>query len=704
MVETLLLIGGNLLGVSLYYNSKKNKKKQELRSLMNLGSQPIVVTAGKQVNKQNEMVGTEKEKKKTREEKEAARYLNGNIGSVILLLASPIYPVVLLPGIALAIYGSLPIYNRAYIATIKERKLKNDLLNALVVTGSLATGHFLVTALFTFISNLGTVVVQKSKSYSEEMLTGVFDQKVSTVWLLRDGVELETPIEKVKMKDTIIVHTGELIPLDGKIVKGAVTVDQHALTGESIPVEKAIHDTVLASTVVIAGYAWIEVTQTGQNTVVAKIETVLQGTSHFKTGLQLKGETWADKAAAPILGLGMALWPLQGAAVSTAVFNCSPGNGIRLSASAQTLTHIILAAQKNILIKDGRVLEQLMEVDTVIFDKTGTLTEDKHAVSGILCADSEYSEDDILFYAAATEQKVSHPLARAIIDKAEELEFSLPDVSLSDSRYEVGMGVTATVNDKTTQVGSLSFMEKAGIAIPEIIAEDVKSAISEGSSMVMVVVESQIIGAIEIQAQLRPEVEQVINSLRERGIKNLFILSGDQLEPTRQMAKLLKLDGYFHNVSPEDKSNIIEKLQSEGKRVCFIGDGINDVIAMKKANASISLSGASTIATDVAQVILMSGNLSELDDLFEVAHDLKRKLIMTIASYTSVVMVSFSSIVFFGAPPFIALIVQSIVNNTYGMSQALLPLKQLRDHKKQGMKDERKQLAKKKRVKRLQGA
>ena len=336
-----------------------------------------------------------------------------------------------------------------------------------------------------------------------------------------------------------------------------------------------------------------------------------------------------------------------------------------------------------------------MEVDTVIFDKTGTLTEDEHSVSRILCADNDYSEDDILFYAAATEQKVSHPLARAIIEKADASDFTLPDVALSDSRYEVGMGVTATVNGKTTQVGSLSFMEKAGISIPNEIKDDVTTAISDGFSVVMVVIESQIVGAIEIQAQLRPEVKQVIQSLRERGIENMYILSGDQMEPTRQMANMLELDGYFHNVSPEDKSNIIEELQNEGKKVCFIGDGINDVIAMKKANASISLSGASTIATDVAQVILMSGSLLELDDLFEIAHNLKSKLVMTIVSYTTVVVVSFTSFVFLGAPPFVALIVQSIVNNTYGMSQALLPLKQLRDNKKQEYENETKLIVEK---------
>ena len=684
MVPAILLIGGNILALNLYYKNKRKKNKNMPKPLLRKDSLHLV--AAGESHAQQETTEITPFKKKTKGEKWAFHYLNGNVSSLALFALSPIFPATRLPAVALAVFSSLPIYKRAAISIFKEKKLKNDVLNGLVVTGSLATGHYIVTALFTFISNLGTVVVLKSKSYSEDMLKGVFDQKINTVWLLKNNTEIETPIENITVDDILAVHTGELVPLDGTIVKGDVTVDQHTLTGESIPAEKTVGENVLASTVVIAGYAQIKVTKTGQNTVVAKIENVLQKTSHFKTGIQLKGESWADKAAAPILGLGVALWPLQGAAVSTAVFNCSPGNGIRLSASAQTLTHIILAAHDKILIKDGRVLEQLMDVDTVVFDKTGTLTQDEHEVTHIINANKNYSDKDILFYAAATEQKVSHPLARAILAKAEEYAFELPDVSLSESKYKVGMGISANINNKTIQIGSLSFMEKTKFPIPDEIVSDVKQAITDGYSAVMVAIDGQIVGAIQIEAQLRPETKQVMKDLRARGLKHLYILSGDQLEPTRQMSNLLELDGYFYNVSPEDKSNIIEKLQNEGKKVCFIGDGINDVIAMKKANASISLSGASTIATDVAQVVLMDGSLTELDRLFNIAQDLKRKLIMTITSYSSVVFISFVSIVFLGAPPFVALIVQSVTNNIYGMSQALLPLRQLRKNKKSATK------------------
>jgi len=681
--EAPTLFGAASLGIGLV--SPKQRKKRNNRLLVHKSRHPLRSQTG-------DALFREAEKPKSQEEKQAVNYFRGNTASLGFFAVSYFYPIFTLPAVALAVYACIPIYRRAFISVFKERKLKNDLLNGLVVTGTLATGHFFVAALYTFISNLGSVLVEKSKGYSEEMLTGVFNRKVTTVWALHQNTEIETPIEKVQIYDTIVIHTGELIPLDGTIVKGAITVDQHMLTGESIPVEKTIGDEVFASTVVIAGYAWVKVTETGQNTVVAKIESVLQGTSHFKTSLQLKGEQWADSAATPILGLGILLWPFRGAGVATAVFNCSPGNGIRLSASAQTLAHIILASQESILIKDGRVLEQLMEIDTIVFDKTGTLTEDRHEVTRVISAQDPYTAAEILFYAAATEQRVSHPLAKAILAKADESGIELPNFDRSDVRYEVGSGVSATVAGKRVQVGSLSFMKKMNFAVPDGIADDVREGVANGASMVMVVLDDEIVGAIEIQARLRDEVRHVIARLRKRGFQHLYILSGDQMEPTRKMARLLELDGYFHNVSPQDKSSVIERLQQEGRKVCFIGDGINDVIAMKKANVSISMTGASGIATDVAQVILMSGSLVEIEHLLELAQRLKRKLVTTIASYTTVVVVSFTSIVFLGAPPFVALIVQSLVNNTYGLTQALLPIKQLRDKKRRELENERKAL------------
>ncbi len=688
IVETMVFLTGWASGIGLLYGKDKLAKKGE-NVADNSPSTAKPSLLDRLQWRRTQVDGATKQR--SPEEREAMHYLSSNIGSLSLFVASSFYPLARVPAIVFAIYACTPIYKRALpavVALVKERKIKNDLLNGLVVTGTIVSQRFVITAAYTFIANLGSVLVQKSKGYSEEMLQGVFNRKITTVWMLRDGTEVETPIENVQVDDLIVIHTGEWIPLDGVIVKGAVTVDQHMLTGESVPVEKTIDDTVFASTIVVAGYAHVKVTQTGENTVVAKIEQVLQDTSQFKTGLQLKGEKWADNAAAPILTLGILLAPFKGLGVSTAVFNTSPGNGIRMSASAQTLVHIILASHESVLIKDGRVLEELMSVDTIVFDKTGTLTEDRFEVTRVLTAGDDYTRDDILLYAAATEQRVGHPLAKAIKAKAREENIQLPELDETDTKYEVGKGVSATVNGRSVQVGSLSFMEKSGLAIPESIEKDVREGIGKGSAVVLVVIDGEIVGAIEMEAQLRKEVKSVIASLRKRGMKHLYILSGDQMEPTRQMAQTLGFDGYFHNVSPEEKSKVIEQLQSEGKKVCFIGDGINDVIAMKKANVSISMSGASGIATDVAQVILMSGSLEEMDRLVELAHDLKKKLLLTITTYTTVCSASLISIVFLGTPPFITLLVQSAISDSFGLTQAILPLKQLRDRTRREIEEE----------------
>ena len=693
ITETMVFLIGGASGMGMLYGKDRLAKRlagrSDGRSLIE--KIPLIgrIRSHRSKGADAEAAGGTREKSK--EEKEAIHYLRSNVASLTLFVVSSFYPLARIPAIIFAVYACVPIYKRAVpavVALFKERKIKNDLLNGLVVTGTIVSQRFIITAAYTFIANLGSVLVQKSKGYSEEMLQGVFNRKITTVWLLRDGTEVEAPIESVGIDDIIVVHTGEWIPLDGTIIKGAITVDQHMLTGESVPVEKTIDDQAFASTIVVAGYAWVKVTQTGENTVVAKIEKVLRNTSQFKTGLQLKGEKWADNAAAPILGLGVLLAPFKGIGVSTAVFNTSPGNGIRMSASAQTLVHIILASHESVLIKDGRVLEQLMGVDTVVFDKTGTLTEDRFEVTRVLSASEDYTSADILLYAAATEQRVGHPLAKAIKAKARQDGIVLPEMDGADTKYEVGKGVSATVNGRKVQVGSLTFMEKSGLVVPAKIDEEVREAIGKGSAVVMVVIDGEIVGAIEMEAQLRKEVKEVIASLRRRGMKHLYILSGDQLEPTRRMAQILGLDGYFYNVSPEEKSSIIERLQKEGKKVCFIGDGINDVIAMKKANVSISMSGASGIATDVAQVILMSGSLAEMDRLVELAHQLKRKLMLTIISYTTVCSASLISIVFLGTPPFLTLLIQSAISDSFGLTQAILPLKQLRDRTKKEIEEE----------------
>ncbi|MDM8563526.1 HAD-IC family P-type ATPase, partial [Candidatus Marithioploca araucensis] len=306
-----------------------------------------------------------------------------------------------------------------------------------------------------------------------------------------------------------------------------------------------------------------------------------------------------------------------------AVLCNSFGNNITLLTSFGTFNHLTLASKQGILVKDGRALEMLNTVDTVLFDKTGTLTKEQPEIGKIVVCD-EYGEEQVLMYAAAAERKLTHPIAKAILQKAKESELTLPNIE--DSQYQIGYGITVNIENKLIRVGSGRFMQMTGFVLPKKIEEAMAYFHSQGHSLVMVAVNQKIIGAIEIQAAIRPEVKQIINELRQRGIKQIAIVSGDHKHPTQKLAKCLDIDDYFYDVLPENKAQIVEQLQQEGKVVCFIGDGINDSIAMKKANVSISLRGASSIATDIAQVILMDGSLSHLDQVFDISTGLDQNL------------------------------------------------------------------------------
>jgi len=395
------------------------------------------------------------------------------------------------------------------------------------------------------------------------------------------------------------------------------------LTGESQPIEKGSGDKVLASTFIMTGRVYMRVEKSGEDTTIAKVGEILQNSAHFKSNVQLKGEEWANKATLPMLLLAGIVLPVFGP-VSTVVFISSHfGVRVRIFAPLGTLNHIALAAHKGILVKDGRALESLNEIDTVIFDKTGTLTNEQPMVGAVILCDS-YSEEEILMYAAAAERKFTHPIAKAITQKAEAAQLILPDIE--ESNYQIGYGVTVNHKNQTIRVGSLRFMTMEGLSIPDSIKGMESDIYNKGSSLVFVAINGKVSGAIEIQPQIRPEVEGIIADLRQRGIKHIAIISGDHQEPTRNLAEKLGMDNYHYDILPENKATIVEQLQSEGRSVCFIGDGINDAIAMKKANVSISLAGATSIATDMAEVVLMDGSLSHLSDLFDISKKLDANL------------------------------------------------------------------------------
>jgi len=496
-------------------------------------------------------------------------------------------------------------------------------LDAIVVLTCLATNRVLAGTVLGVTLGIARKLVQRTEDNSKKMLLNVFGKQPRFVWRVVDGAEIETPLERLQVGDVIVVHTGETVPVDGDVIEGMAMVDQHTLTGESAPVEKVKGDAVLASTTLIAGKVRVAVRNAGSDTTSAKLARILEDTAGYKLRSQSRGEELADRAVAPTLALGALGLVTAGVNGATAVVNCDLGTGIRMAAPIAMLSSLTLSAEHGILVKDGRALELLRNVDTFLFDKTGTLTRERPEVGRVFVYGG-HSEEQLLRWAAAAEHKFSHPIAKAIQDKARALGLELP--TIDDSKYHVGYGISVGVDGHTVRVGSARYMKHEGIPLPASLLREMEAAHADGNSLVLVGVDDALGGALELCAAERPEAAAVIAGLRARGAKHLAIISGDNPQPTRKLAERLGMDRYFAEVLPQDKAKYVELLQKEGRTVCFIGDGVNDSIALKKANVSISLRGASSIATDTAQVVFMEDSLIKLLQLHDVSRELHRNI------------------------------------------------------------------------------
>ena len=533
------------------------------------------------------------------------------------------FPPLLPVSAVLFAYTSIPTFQGAYELAVKEKRIGCDTLDALVVVGCLATLQIFPGSVLCWCLALGRTLVQRTEDRSKKMLLNVFGKQPRFVWVVQDGVEIQVPMQDLKQSDIIVVNTGDVMPVDGVVSEGYAMIDQHALTGESTPAEKGPGDRVFASTVLVAGKVFVAVECSGTETASAKIGKILADTAGYKLSRQHAGERLADRAAGPMIGLGALGYATLGPAGAVAIVNCDLGTGIRMAAPLAMLSSLSLCASKGILIKDGRALDLMNEVDTVLFDKTGTLTRERPEV-GTIHACNGWDEESILRYTAAAEQKFHHPIALAILHAAEERGLELPPVE--DSELKVGFGITVQLDGHSVRVGSRRFIEQEGLPITADVAAALEQAHALGNTMVLVAIDDALGGAIELQAAIRPEVTAIVKGLRDRGIKHLAIISGDHEAPTRRLAEQLGMDRYFAQVLPADKADYVAKLQAEGKKVCFVGDGINDSIALKKANVSISLRGASTIATDTAHIVFLDEGLAHLCELRDIAQNLHRNV------------------------------------------------------------------------------
>jgi heavy metal translocating P-type ATPase len=633
MLIEILLIGGTLIGIKNYRQQKKQKrspksakssspslyKKTTLQTLKETALIPL--TGGKVRRQQLEEMADSKENKEQDALQKINKKFRFSFGLMGLSLISIWYPPLQLLSAAGVFYFFFSIFQNV-LQDLKKKRITTNLLDSIIITGLIIMGHIFLATLFTLTALLTLKLRMQTENHSSQQLTNVFGQQPQSVWIMRNGLEIEVPLETVQKRDIVVVNAGEHIPVDGTITEGLATVDQHLLTGESQPIEKEVGEKVFAATLMLAGRLFIRVENTGQETITAKIGNILQNTEDFKENLRLRGQQVADSFVGPTLVTSGLFIPLLGSSAALTMLFSALGYNMKLFGPIGVLNFLHIMAKNGILIKDGRSLEMLQQVDTLVFDKTGTLTLEQPQVSHLYPLDP-LNEETLLIYAAAAEYRQKHPIARAILAAAEQRGLNLP--AIDEAAYQVGYGIQVKLGEMVVRVGSARFMQQEGISLPKEVESLQTQSEAQGHSLVYVALNDQLGGVLELQPALRPEAKEIINYLKEKGI-SLYIISGDHEQPTRQLAGELGIEHYFAETLPEQKADLVAELRANGKFVCFVGDGINDAIALKQANVSISLRGASTAATDTAQIILMDGHLNKLKPLFEIAQDFESNM------------------------------------------------------------------------------
>ncbi len=534
------------------------------------------------------------------------------VGSVTGLMLPPL----LLGGVIVA--AAIPSYKRAWEGIRHERKLNVDFLDSTAITLLAATGSFFPPALMIGLIESGEIIRDLTARRTARANLDLLDALGSTARIERDGVEIEVPLQEVQVGDVVVVYPGDQIPVDGVVLSGVGLVDQQKLTGESIPILREEGQDVLAATLVMDGALRIETRRTGDNTRAGVVVNLMKAAPVHDTRMEDYARKIGDKVVIPTLALGAVVTATTGMINrGVSVITMDIGTGVRVSVPTAILSTLTYAARQGILIRSGRAIEQLAQVDTIVFDKTGTLTQGNAGVVGIYTTRDELDGDTILQLAATAEQGLTHPVAEAITRHARERE--LPLKECEEWEFRVGQGVAAVIDGRQIYVGSHRMMGILGFDISPLLAAHPEIE-AMAASQVYVADAQGALGVILYRDPPRPESAEVIRKLHEMGITP-YMLSGDMKKVADAVAAELGIapEHTYAEAFPERKVEVVKALEDSGKKVVFVGDGINDSAALAHAAVSVSFAGATDMARETAEVVLMDNDLLALITAIEAA-------------------------------------------------------------------------------------
>lgn len=462
---------------------------------------------------------------------------------------------------------------------------------------------------------LGKYLEAISKGKTSQAIKKLMGLAPKTATIVRDGNELDIPIDEVIVGDIVIVKPGEKLPVDGEVIDGSTSVDESMITGESIPVEKCVGSKVIGASINKNGFIKYKATKVGKDTTLSQIIKLVEDAQGSKAPIAKLADIIASYFVPIVIGLAILSsigWLIAGKDVvftltifiSVLVIACPCALGLATPTAIMVGTG--KGAEYGVLIKGGEALEITHQIDTIIFDKTGTITEGKPVVDDIIT--TTISEEELLSIAASSEKGSEHPLGEAIVKGAEERSIELKEIS--NFKAIPGHGIQVEIEGKVILLGNKKLMTENSIEIGDLGVKSDKLA-NEGKTPMYIAINNKLEGIIAVADTVKPSSKEAIENLHKMGIKTAMI-TGDNKKTADAIAKQVGIDIVLAEVLPEDKANEVKKLQKEGSKVAMVGDGINDAPALAQADIGIAIGTGTDVAIESANIVLMKGDLKDV--------------------------------------------------------------------------------------------
>lgn len=562
--------------------------------------------------------------------KTSGRELNNSyqeklIGSVVwhyskkLLLPLPIR-------IALTIGRSVK-YIGIGLKCLLQRKIEVPVLDATAITVSLITKDFSTASSIMFLLGIGELLEEWTHKKSVDDLARSMSLNVSKVWLRTpENQEILVESSKIEKGDRVVVHMGNVIPFDGEVLDGDAMVNQASLTGESVPVQRTVGNTVFAGTVVEEGEITIRVKEVEGNNRFDQIVTMIEESEKLKSELEGKAEHYADKLVPWTLGAtGLTYLLTRNVTKAMSILMVDFCCALKLAMPISVLSAIREASLYNVTVKGGKFLEAVAEADTIVFDKTGTLTKAHPTVVDVVNFNDEYSSDDMLRVAACLEEHFPHSMAKAVVDAASKKGLSHEEMH-TKVEYIVAHGIATSINGKRTVIGSYHFVFEDEKCVVPAGKEPLFESLPLYYSHLYLAIEGKLSAVICIEDSLRDEAAAVVTSLKKAGISKVVMMTGDSERTASVIAKKVGVDEYYAEVLPEDKAAFVEREKAKGRKVIMIGDGINDSPALSAANVGIAISDGAEIAREIADITVGSDDLYQIVTLKYISNALMKRI------------------------------------------------------------------------------